>query len=553
MTSKNNMAVVAGLTALLVQPQVFADVTATDILNILVDEGILSQEKALALVEKVREREQRAASEPPLETAAQAANSVRVPYIPSHVKNEIKTTVREEVIDELQGNVVRRAREEGWGIEGAPAWVNRITLSGDVRMRYEGRFFPSDNPDNVFFDINDINDAGGVDAAGRDSLVNTVDDRHRLRTRARLRLTMAPAEGVEVGVRLLTGNEGNPVSANQTMGNFGRKWASSFDLAYINYRTPAGGLELSGGRFSNPWLHTNLIWDNDMTFEGVNASYFPLRSVDDMSPRWDPYIKLGAFPLQEINQAVLPGDVFEPPNDDKWLYAAQLGNSFSFSEDSRLQLALTYYYFDGVLGEDNAVNQDGRDATASPFYQFGNTLQNIALADDGGSQRELFALASEFELANLTMRYDYTGFEKHRMSVIADGVVNLAFDGDDIQSRIGEGFVVPDRDTGYQLGFEFGTKSMSRWGDWRTTLQYRYLEGDAVLDAFTDSNFLLGGTNAKGYVLRGEMYLTDRVSLALRWISGEEIDAADVFDDDGRVLESDVEVDTVHVDVQAKF
>jgi hypothetical protein len=45
-----------------------------------------------------------------------------------------------------------------------------------------------------------------------------------------------------------------------------------------------------------------------------------------------------------------------------------------------------------------------------------------------------------------------------------------------------------------------------------------------VLDAFTDSDFHLGGTDAQGFVLRGDYGLGKNVFLSLRYLSANEID-----------------------------
>jgi hypothetical protein len=43
------------------------------------------------------------------------------------------------------------------------------------------------------------------------------------------------------------------------------------------------------------------------------------------------------------------------------------------------------------------------------------------------------------------------------------------------------------------------------------------------MDAFTDSDFHLGGTNAKGWYLGTDFALRKNVWLALRWITANEI------------------------------
>ncbi len=78
-------------------------------------------------------------------------------------------------------------------------------------------------------------------------------------------------------------------------------------------------------------------------------------------------------------------------------------------------------------------------------------------------------------------------------------------------------------DIGYQMGIKVGyLKPRERW-EWNVGIEYRYLESDAVLDAFTDSDFHLGGTNAKGWIFGAELGLYHNVWLKARWMSSNEI------------------------------
>jgi hypothetical protein len=58
---------------------------------------------------------------------------------------------------------------------------------------------------------------------------------------------------------------------------------------------------------------------------------------------------------------------------------------------------------------------------------------------------------------------------------------------------------------------------------WSAGLEYRYLQSDAVVDAFTDPDFGLGGTNLKGYIVTGSLGIVDRVAFSLMWTSASAI------------------------------
>lgn len=87
----------------------------------------------------------------------------------------------------------------------------------------------------------------------------------------------------------------------------------------------------------------------------------------------------------------------------------------------------------------------------------------------------------------------------------------------------------------------FGDVTLERRWDWSVSLGYKYVESDAVVDGFTDSDFGLGGTNLKGYTLAGQLALAKRVWLRARWMSADSVDGP-IF-----------QVDTLQFDVNAKF
>jgi hypothetical protein len=61
-------------------------------------------------------------------------------------------------------------------------------------------------------------------------------------------------------------------------------------------------------------------------------------------------------------------------------------------------------------------------------------------------------------------------------------------------------------------------------GTWRAALGYRYLQRDAVVDAFNDQDFHLGGTDAKGYTVTLDFAFNPRVWGRFRYLSANEID-----------------------------
>ena len=64
---------------------------------------------------------------------------------------------------------------------------------------------------------------------------------------------------------------------------------------------------------------------------------------------------------------------------------------------------------------------------------------------------------------------------------------------------------------------------------------------DAVLDAFTDSDFHLGGTDTKGYILGGSFGIDKNTWFTMRWLSADPIDGPPLS------------IDVLQADLNARF
>jgi Putative porin len=334
-----------------------------------------------------------------------------------------------------------------------------------------------------------------------------------LRVRARIGMDVELGYGWTAGARLTTGNLSDPVSTNQTLGNYGARYTMGFDQAWLKWLgqsdTGRQSLAFTGGRMSNPYQSTDLVWDQDLMFEGVTANYRYSISRDDPYARnW--YFTLGAHPLQEI----------ELSDKDKWLFAAQTGLDWRTVGGARIRIAGAYYDFSNISGVRNDFNSNLLDYTAPPFVQKGNTMFDIR--NDADDTTNLFALAGKYQLANLTAVFDWSISQVYRLSLTMDAVENVGYDREDVLAR--SGIDADERTRGYTAEVAFGSARQNAANGWRASLGYRYVERDAVLDAFTDSDFRLGGTDVKGFVIGADYSFSPKVYTRLRYLSGSEID-----------------------------
>lgn len=475
-------------------------------------------------------------------------DTVRVTYIPETVKKQIK--------DDLRAELAAEAKTQGTALpKGIPDWVSRFRVKGDIRIRYENDMFPAGNDNTgAFPNFNAINTGAPFDVAGTvfSPQLNVDQDRTRVRIRARIGAEMDLGEGFTAGMRIGTGQDNQPVSMNQSLGGAGNgqggnfsKYAIWLDRAFIKYELgddPDRRLAISAGRFDNPFFSTDIIWDEDVGFDGigVTARY---RVADGVVP----FLAGGAYPIFNTDFNFSSNQPSKFKSTDKYLYGGQIGVDVKLPNKFQLKVAGAYYYFDGVSGKLStpytpltASDAGDTDGTRPSFSQYGNTymaLRNI-IADASNNfgttnQWQYFGLASKFRPVALTGRLDYNGFEPVQVSLTGEYIKNLAFrqaeiDGKAVNNRGTVTAANPNGsfvggDTAYMLGMRAGHPVLQKRGQWQAGVNYRYIESDAVVDAFNDSDFGIGGTNQKGYVLWGTIATSARTSLTLRWMSASEV------------------------------
>src|SRR5271155_5345899 len=188
--------------------------TVVNLLQALVDQGVISRDKAAQMVKAAQDKA--AADAAALAKADEGA--VRVPYVPQIVKDEIAKQVADEVKPGVVAAVLSEAKTEKWGVPGALAdWLTRTRVYGEVTLREEGLSYDDTNAHNQFFNYFAINQAGSIAKAGQNAFLDDDETRIRFRGRARLGVESDLTDSITTGVRIVTGNTTDLVSETQTV------------------------------------------------------------------------------------------------------------------------------------------------------------------------------------------------------------------------------------------------------------------------------------------------------------------------------------------------
>jgi hypothetical protein len=250
----------------------------------------------------------------------------------------------------------------------------------------------------------------------------------------------------------------------------------SLDLAYFDLTLPPlKGLHILGGKIPYPFKTTPLVWDGDVTPEGLALRFSqPFGGIE-------PLLNAGFFWVDERSS-----------DDDSYLIGAQAGAKLKPAEPLRILLSggLSQYtetegrapFFDASKSKGNSV-----DTLGNYVFDYGQVEAYVELGVKAGFLP---------------------------VSVFANYVTNTGADS---------------LSNGFLLGFGLG--KASKPNSWQIKYDYRRLEKDAVIGAFTDSDPWTGGTDGENHKVHAVYQMARNAELGIIYFlskDGLEDDAADI-------------------------
>ena len=546
-TAMAGILIAVGATASASPAMADADAKIDRLLDLLVQKKILSSRQAHELLRQTEDAPKligTSKTKIKLPDAPATKGEIRVTYVPQFVRKQIADQVRAQVMDET--------RNEGWAQPGAlPEWTKRFHLYGDLRVRYERDSFSKGNYDN-FVNFQGINQGSPFDIEGYSNgtvgappFLNSTQDRDRARVRARIGVQAQIDDWLTADVRISTGADQGPVTPNQTQGAPGdfAKYAAYIDRANFT-GTPLPGLTLYAGRFNNPFSTTDLIFYNELGFDGIAGTYNHQVTQDTSA-----YISGGVFPILNTAFDFSTNNSAKYSSTNAYLFGVQGGGQWQIQPDILAKLGIGFFDFNGVQGavSNPCSTQPGNsyncssDATRFPYEQFGNTVYAIRdiVPINGNaltsSDPQYFGLASRFAVLEAHPRVEISTYDPIDVALDGEFIKNLAYNRAAIlahgpssgpigpQNNLGSNNLYQGGDTGFILRGQLGSLQIHKRWDWNIMAAYKYVETDATLDSITDADFHLGGTNAKGYILTGSLGIAKDTFVSLRYFSASVI------------------------------
>jgi len=425
-----------------------------------------------------------------------------------------------------------------------------VQFFGDLRFRDEFDLYTQNNV-SPYIDYATFNNAGPTDINANTNpnglpFLNTRQNRlDQLTIRARFGFRYEPTDLVTLTFRLGSGADNGPVSLTQILGNDFVKKDVWLDQAYITL-TPGNLVALNFGRMPDSFVHTDLLFDDNLEFDGALA--LADRQIGHNGLRL--FGTAGAFPLGYVPGAFPNYEGTKAADSTKWLFGLQGGVEFKPSEAGwALRGAMALYDFDNVAGQLSApcplydgTKQCSTDPSRPAYMQKGNTLFLIRDITPNPAnplnyaQPQFAGLSYNYNELDAYAEFETPLFNNIRAMLTLDYVYNLAYDPTRILSNplltpvtnynvgaAGGNGAYQSGANAYNVRLMFGNLHPTDKGDWNFQVGYKYIQPDAIIDAFDSNDFYMGGTNAKGYYIVGAYYFLKNTWIDGRWFSANEV------------------------------
>ena len=317
------------------------------------------------------------------------------------------------------------------------------------------------------------------------------EDRNRWRLRFRLGINAVVTDSWSVSARMATGSD-DPVSTNQSLsGGFYTK-DFRLDWAYVDFHpVSVKGLNIMAGKMGIPFWKvekTELIWDGDLSPGGIALKY-KHKASDAVSI----FFGAGVFYVEERKE-----------DDDTVLRGGQVGIKVMPGDNMHFTVGGGYYDYDQIKDKQGIFLRN---------YFFGNTYYDMDGTDVYMHDYNIAEVLGEFAL------------KIDKLTVIVYGNYVNNTDPDTLN-------------TGYLVG---GTiKHGKDKGNFKLYGNYRDVDRDAVLGVFTDSDFIGGGTDGKGFEFGASYGIANKVDLGLTYFLS-------------KIGEDEVDYKRLQVDLKMKF
>ena len=357
--------------------------------------------------------------------------------------------------------------------------MEHATIYGDIRVRYEDR-----------------------QGSGLLTTTTGQTDVNQTQARGRYKVTL----GVKTtsgdwytDLAMAMGSSGRSDNANfgSTAGTLNAKQGVYVKRAMIGFKA-TDWLTVEAGRMENPLYTTPMVWDADLTVEGLSEK-FKFKANDNLelfgvAGQW-------AYKGERFYTSATPAAISTPTNE---IFAFQGGGKYTLNDRTSAKAALTY----STVSSNNYTSnfKPGRSNAVYTTNYAVNDLDTI----------EVPAEINYMAMPNVGVRlfgdyvYNTSGSDRFNNAVLASASGDRAA----VQAAGND-------DTAWMIGVAVGSaKDLKAFegnkmakGDWSARIWYQDVGVYSVDQNAVDSDFMDSRVNMKGTVAKAQYNIQDNVAL----------------------------------------
>jgi hypothetical protein len=343
-----------------------------------------------------------------------------------------------------------------------------------------------------------------------------IDHELNYRVRARLGVEKSFGQDAKAGLCLISTGKGDPTDPYWTLSGGATFVNVGLDQAYITW-SPGSldhRLSISLGKIENPLLVSPLTWDENVMPEGIGIKA-------DLASGMG--FNLLYFRLQDNGPSTIEGNGADP-----FMFDLQLQQKIDLS-DAQVTLMAGYQYVSNTASfqtNDAGVTSYLSDPTNPPGAPLSITYKGmVGDGSNGGQIPEMHVVEGMIRISH--------GIGEAKIPVLwtLHGALNLSSFNITAATNANVAVNHPGLSDTNDLGIlaEVKVGKVDQWGDWAGTVQWGYLEPDAVFSAFNDPDPGTGHNNNTWFMGRVEMGLDKGLDLTLSQYAAWRTDY-DVFD-----------------------
>jgi hypothetical protein len=319
---------------------------------------------------------------------------------------------------------------------------------------------------------------------------NQSQDQFRERIRLRFNAEAQLNDQLKGGFSLASGDLNNPISTNETLGQYTTRKPIEIDRAYATYNPSwFRPLTVTGGKFAYPWFNTELVWDKDINPEGAGETLaFPVAT-----PALKKISLVGfQLPFTQLKRTA-------PTNASTYstmMYGEQLQTYWQFGGHVNLSAYTSFYDWknaDSIALAVATANSSSPDNGLLPLSS--NSLQNsigtvtATNAITGAKTITSAQFASKFGIVDSLAELDIrTASERWPITFLGDFAQNTRACENLRNIPAAAVFSAPcDPHAHYGYWLEGAVGRTERKGDWQFSYTRIVIEREAVIGAFNYS------------------------------------------------------------------